>query len=90
MPAEVSSQVWEVGSPVARTEGLGSSLKQEDGADGGESQMGGLSGTGCCCGYLVGRKLGVRVGEEVASDRKAKRARAGWREVGAEASWVEG
>lgn len=30
----------------------------------------------------------MRVGEEVASDRKAKWARAGWREAKAEAGWV--
>lgn len=35
-----------------------------------------------------GRKLGVRAGEEVASDRKAKWARAGWREAKAEAGCV--
>lgn len=32
-----------------------------------------------------GEEVGVRVGEEVASDRKAKWARAGWREARAEA-----
>lgn len=32
--------------------------------------------------------MGVRAGEEVASDRKAKWARAGWREAKAEAGCV--
>lgn len=37
---------------------------------------------------LRGEEVGGEVGEEVASDRKAKWARAGWREAKAEASWV--
>lgn len=71
MPAETSLQMWKLRSPIARREGLRSSSKQEGRADGRESQAGGLRGIGCC-GYLVGEEAGVRVGEEVASDRKAK------------------
>lgn len=37
---------------------------------------------------MAGEEVGRRVGEEVASDRKAKWARAGWREARAEAGWV--
>lgn len=79
LPAEASSQVWRLGSPGVRAEGLRSSSTKAGLVAGNLRQVAsvelGAVGVG-------GEEVGVRAGEEVASDRKAKWARAGWREAG--------